>query len=42
MVRAIVDSPPARVCIEAGASDYVAKPVEAEHLLGLLRAWVHH
>jgi CheY-like chemotaxis protein len=29
-------------CIEAGASDYVAKPVEAEHLLGLLRAWVHH
>ena len=29
-------------CIEAGASDYVAKPVEAEHLLSLLRAWVHH
>jgi CheY-like chemotaxis protein len=29
-------------CIEAGASDYVAKPVEAEHLLGVLRAWVHH
>ncbi|HEY5907833.1 MAG TPA: response regulator, partial [Vicinamibacteria bacterium] len=28
-------------CIEAGASDYIAKPVEAEHLLGLLRAWIH-
>jgi CheY-like chemotaxis protein len=28
-------------CIEAGASDYIAKPVEAEHLLGVLRAWMH-
>jgi hypothetical protein len=28
-------------CIEAGASDYIAKPVEADHLLGLLRAWVY-
>jgi HAMP domain-containing protein/CheY-like chemotaxis protein/signal transduction histidine kinase len=28
-------------CIEAGASDYIAKPVEAEHLLGLLRVWMH-
>jgi len=28
-------------CIEAGASDYVAKPVETEHLLALLRSWLH-
>ena len=27
-------------CIEAGASDYMAKPVEAEHLLSRLRAWL--
>jgi CheY-like chemotaxis protein len=28
-------------CLEAGASDYIAKPVNAEHLLSLLRMWLH-
>jgi HAMP domain-containing protein/signal transduction histidine kinase/DNA-binding response OmpR family regulator len=28
-------------CIEAGASDYIAKPVNTEHLLSLLRQWLH-
>jgi CheY-like chemotaxis protein len=28
-------------CIEAGASDYIAKPVDTEHLLALLRTWLH-
>jgi CheY-like chemotaxis protein len=28
-------------CIEAGASDYIAKPVESEYLLSMLRAWLH-
>ena len=27
-------------CLEAGASDYIAKPVNVEHLLSLLRVWV--
>jgi CheY-like chemotaxis protein len=27
-------------CIEAGASDYIAKPVETEELLSLLRNWL--
>ncbi len=27
-------------CIEAGASDYIAKPVDPEHLLALLRLWL--
>jgi CheY-like chemotaxis protein len=27
-------------CIEAGASDYIAKPVEIEQLLALLRVWL--
>ncbi|MBI4056392.1 MAG: response regulator [Elusimicrobia bacterium] len=27
-------------CIEAGASDYIPKPVELEHLLSLLRVWL--
>ena len=28
-------------CIEAGASDYLAKPVDTEQLLALLRLWLH-
>lgn len=28
-------------CIEAGASDYIAKPVDTEQLLSLLRVWLH-
>jgi CheY-like chemotaxis protein len=28
-------------CIEAGASDYIAKPVDSENLLSLLRVWLH-
>ena len=28
-------------CIEAGASDYVAKPIDTEHLLSLLRVWLY-
>jgi CheY-like chemotaxis protein len=28
-------------CIEAGASDYVAKPVNAEQLISLLRVWLY-
>jgi CheY-like chemotaxis protein len=27
-------------CLEAGASDYIAKPVNAEELLALLRLWL--
>ncbi|MFN7143701.1 MAG: response regulator, partial [Myxococcota bacterium] len=27
-------------CIDAGASDYVPKPVDTEHLLSLLRVWI--
>jgi signal transduction histidine kinase/CheY-like chemotaxis protein/HAMP domain-containing protein len=27
-------------CIEAGASDYIAKPVNSEHLLSMLKAWL--
>jgi CheY-like chemotaxis protein len=27
-------------CIEAGASDYITKPVDAETLLSLLRIWL--
>jgi CheY-like chemotaxis protein len=27
-------------CIVAGASDYIPKPVEVEHLLSLLRVWL--
>jgi CheY-like chemotaxis protein len=29
-------------CIEAGASDYITKPVESEQLISLLRIWIHH
>jgi CheY-like chemotaxis protein len=28
-------------CLEAGASDYIAKPVNMEQLLSLLRIWLH-
>jgi CheY-like chemotaxis protein len=27
-------------CIEAGAWDYVAKPVDPQHLLAVLRGWL--
>ncbi|MBF2063714.1 MAG: response regulator [Calothrix sp. C42_A2020_038] len=29
-------------CIEAGASDYITKPVDTEQLLSLLRVWLYH
>jgi HAMP domain-containing protein/CheY-like chemotaxis protein len=28
-------------CLEAGASDYIAKPVNTEELLSLMRVWLH-
>jgi CheY-like chemotaxis protein len=28
-------------CIEAGAWDYLSKPVDPEQLLSVLRAWLH-
>jgi CheY-like chemotaxis protein len=27
-------------CIEAGASDYISKPVNTDHLLSLMRVWL--
>ena len=27
-------------CINAGASDYVTKPVDTDHLISLLRVWL--
>ena len=29
-----------RKCLEAGASDYIAKPVDLDLLLALLRVWI--
>jgi CheY-like chemotaxis protein len=29
-------------CIEAGASDYISKPVDTEQLLSLLRVWLYY
>ncbi len=29
-------------CIEAGASDYIAKPIENAHLLSMLKSWLAH
>ena len=28
-------------CLDAGASDYLAKPVDTEQLLATVRAWLH-
>jgi len=28
-------------CIEAGANDYLSKPVDVERLLSLLRVWLY-
>jgi len=28
-------------CIEAGASDYLAKPVDTEKLISLMRVWLY-
>jgi CheY-like chemotaxis protein len=28
-------------CIEAGASDYIAKPIDLDQLLSMLRVWRH-
>ena len=28
-------------CLEAGASDYIAKPVNTDQLLSLVRMWLH-
>ncbi len=28
-------------CIEAGASDYITKPVDTEQLVSLLRVWLY-
>jgi CheY-like chemotaxis protein len=28
-------------CLESGASDYIAKPVETQQLLSLLRLWAN-
>ena len=28
-------------CLEAGASDYIAKPVDTDYLLAMLQVWLH-
>jgi CheY-like chemotaxis protein len=28
-------------CLQAGASEYLAKPVNTEQLLSVLRSWLH-
>jgi CheY-like chemotaxis protein len=28
-------------CIDAGASDYISKPVDTEQMLAMLRAWLY-
>ena len=28
-------------CIEAGASDYISKPVDVDQLLSLMRVWLY-
>jgi len=28
-------------CIEAGASDYITKPIDSEQLMSLLRVWLY-
>jgi CheY-like chemotaxis protein len=29
-----------QACIDAGASDYIAKPIDVDRLLSLCRVWV--
>jgi CheY-like chemotaxis protein len=29
-------------CIEAGASDYISKPVDSNQLISLLRVWLYN
>jgi len=29
-------------CLEAGASDYITKPVDTDQLLSLMRVWLYH
>jgi CheY-like chemotaxis protein len=29
-------------CIEAGASDYITKPIDVDQLLSLLRVWLYY
>ncbi|MBI4862554.1 MAG: response regulator, partial [Candidatus Riflebacteria bacterium] len=29
-------------CIEAGASDYITKPIDLDRLVSLMRVWLYH